>query len=338
MNTTRKYPEEDIDAILDASETSFKRLAGSKVALLGGTGFIGSWLTEAFVAANCRLNLGINISIFTRNLSRARARFLYLDSSDFNLMHVDFKNSRVRPTENFDIYVNGATPAIAATGLNDDELVWNATVNSSQFIVDSALKFENVPRVLNLSSGAANETFCINPVSGESYFQKFDSIYAKAKIESENILFNAQNNGIIDLANARLYAFLGPGLALDQHFAIGNFIQNVVLRQKITVTGNPKTIRSYLYPTDLIICLISLMADREHINCNVGGTIEFEMRQIAKTVARLGSVDCDANGDSTKLITHYSPQRGRQSVNLPLLESIDLELGIRKWLSWLQVN
>jgi dTDP-glucose 4,6-dehydratase len=311
-------------------------LAGTRVALLGGTGFVGSWLTQALVTANFRWNLEIDITLFTRNQSRAIERFRYLGHDAINFQGIDFKDQVARGREQFDFFINGATPAIAATGLGDDDLVRKSTINSSQFVIETARYFQNCPKVLNLSSGAVYGKYFSNPKTGHNNIEIAESAYAKAKIESEKILMEAQTKNLINLSNARLFAFLGPGLALDQHFAVGNFMKKVLLRERITLTGNPQTVRTYLYPTDLIINLIELLVLPDSINCDIGGTKELKMWQIAQKFAEVGSVNSELMGNPDQLISIYSPLNVNRQVNFLMSEKVEFESGIRRWLNWLQ--
>jgi dTDP-glucose 4,6-dehydratase len=338
MGISKKYPVEDIDEILDISAGAIMGLAGAKLAIFGGTGFIGSWLIQTLVEANHRWQSEIDITVFTRSVPKARSRFHFIGSQFLSFQEIDFKDSDLVHPQLFDFYIGGATPSAAATGLSDENLVWQSTVNSSRLIVENSRHFQNVPRVLNLSSGAVYGKFFIDPKTELKYHCRADSVYAKAKLESERILNVARSNRLVSLANARLFSFLGPGIRLDQHFAVGQFMHNILLGKRITLNGNCKTVRTYMYPTDLISSLISLLISSNEITCNIGSRNEMQMRHIVERFALIGAVDFDVVGNPDMPINIYSPLSTDHSVNFPVNNTVDIDSGIRRWLQWHQTN
>jgi nucleoside-diphosphate-sugar epimerase len=86
---------------------------------------------------------------------------------------------------------------------------------------------------------------------------------------------------------ARCYAFVGPYLNLDIHFAIGNFIRDGILKQPIIVQSDGTPLRSYLFGTDLAVWLwMILLRGKAGCAYNVGSDQAISIVELATLVSQ----------------------------------------------------
>jgi len=83
-----------------------------------------------------------------------------------------------------------------------------------------------------------------------------------------------------------MFCFCRSLFAIRWKFAIGNFISSLLKNKKIIIHGDGTPIRSYMYVSDLVIWLITILIKGK--NCypyNIGSEEEISIENLAKTIA-----------------------------------------------------
>ena len=331
-------PEEDLNLICVHSHPAIEVLRDKEVLIYGGTGFIGTWLTAALLHADQQFKLNIKIKVITRNQHKAINKF-GIHKSNIQFHQHDLALMEPRDNLTSDIVFIASTPTNASTGsLNTQDLV-----QASRNVVSHATRVRSrnlgKPLIIHLSSGAVfgkqsmdnlfrNELDAVDKYSEEPYCQ--------AKLAIENGLMSAHAQGTIDYQTPRLFAFLGPGLPLNLHFAIGNFLFDGIRKRKILVRGNPMTRRSYLYPTDLIEVLFQALLLTEPVSLNIGSNTGITISDLAQKVSSLTSNlgVTFSNPDSDP--SNYVPSTENMNKIIKKNSYLDLDTSLEKWINWLK--
>jgi dTDP-glucose 4,6-dehydratase len=155
--------------------------------------------------------------------------------------------------------------------------------------------------------------------------------YAIGKIAAEQLC--SFYKGYFEPVIARCFAFVGPDLPLQHHFAIGNFIHDALNSDRIAIYGDGTAIRSYMDQRDLAQWLVTLlMRGGSGEAFNVGSNQAISMLELAKTVrdvlAPNKEIDILAQNNTTQARRWYVPniEKAKQTLGLgisvPLKDAI----------------
>jgi UDP-glucuronate decarboxylase len=306
----------------------WQRLAYSKIFITGGTGLFGHWILDSLTDANKRLDLKIEATVLTRNPEKAFSQITNLDPRiRFIKGHVE---NFVFPFEKFDIILHMATTSAEETFNGADQsqklkMLYEGTQRVLEFAQISGAK-----RILFTSSGAVYGGQNCNLIK-ESAMTQIDTLneasgLALGKSVAEYLLQQAYSKTGLEVIIARCFSFVGPGIPLNLHYAIGNFIKSANEGSFIDIKSDGLAIRSYMFMGDLVWWLIKLLIDGKSGEVyNVGSDEAVSVVELAKKVKKIFHLDA-------KIIisgnTNYSVGVPVRNVYLPSIEKARNELNL----------
>ena len=248
------------------------------------------------------------------------------------------------PEGDFEYVIHAATEASAKQAAEHPLEMLTTIIDGTERVLDFA-KTHGVGKLLLTSSGAV---YGKQPVSlthiPEDYSGGPDpldpaSVYAEGKRISEQMCALHSAHNAIEIKIARCFAFVGPHLPLDAHFAIGNFIGDVLAGRPISINGDGTARRSYLYASDLAIWLWSMLFRApDLLPINVGSAEDLSIFELAQAV--VGSLDAATEIAVAKrplpgaTVARYVPSVDRAKAMLGLTQTVSLQEGIRRTAKW----
>jgi dTDP-glucose 4,6-dehydratase len=316
----------------------FRALTSSSICVLGGTGFIGTWLVSSINYLNKYHGCHIDMTIYTRNRKLALEKFPLQEFPSLKIHEFDFLTG-ITDLGEFDFIVNGSTPTSTKPSENSKHIFYYPTVNAVSSIIHSAQNHKNLTRAVNLSSGAVYGAQSLSV----SHQPEVDTItlsetlddYTSAKIMSERLLTESESTATLESISPRLFAFFGPGLPLNQHFAIGNFIRDGLDGLPIRILGNPETKRSYMFPTDLVKWLLMALLDPKEGNYNIGSEVTISILELATLVSSLTSNRGVEILNRLAPASNYVPSTANFRESYEVNEVVALSEGLEWWIDWL---
>jgi nucleoside-diphosphate-sugar epimerase len=343
MQFTQPLPAGDLTYILEHTENIWRELSGERLFVTGGTGFFGIWLLETLAAANSRMNANIDVTVLSRAPAQFASRHAHLAHS-CNWLQGDVQDF-VFPVGTFSHVIHAATSTDARFNASSPKAALETIVNGTQRV----LEFANQASTRNLLLTSSGAVYGTQPPAleniSEDYMGAPDitdpyNVYAEGKRMAELQLAIAARDTRLQGKIARCFAFVGPHLPLDWHYAIGNFMRDTLAGQELIIKGDGRPVRSYLHAADLIVWLFTILLRGENMRpYNVGSDQACSIAELAQRVASLSGMPgkmriLSPEGDG--FAPRYVPDTTRARLELGLTPIIPLDDAITRTLHWLK--
>ncbi len=335
---------EDLNEILDHTDSLWEDLRGKQIFITGGTGFFGCWLLESFIWANERLNLNAGALVLTRNTSAFQKKAPHLASHPAVRLQEGDVRSFDFPEGTFTYVIHAATEASAKLNEEDPLLMLNTITEGTSHTLGFAHHC-GAEKFLLTSSGAVygkqppEVARITEDYVGGPDVMNTGAAYAEGKRLAELMCCVYREKYGLGTKIARCFAFVGPYLPLDAHFAVGNFIRDGLRGGPIRVNGDGTPYRSYLYAADMAVWLWHILLRGEPCRpYNVGSDEDITIAGLAKIVAATfqpePEVQIACEPAPGKLAERYVPSVRRASVELALQPTIDLQKALGRTVDW----
>jgi len=340
MNLLNSPALHDLEEIRLHGAGLWPLLEGKRIFISGGTGFFGRWLLEAFHYLAGIHGLGLSVTVLSRDPERffqkaphfrnhARIHFIAGDVGDF-----------VFPEGPFDYVIHAATEASTSLQAHQPRVIVDTIVAGTRHMLDFAAQAETA-KFLFVSSGAVygrqppelshfpeDYTGAPNPCDPRS-------AYGEGKRMAELLCGIASKQHGLECLIARCFAFVGPYLPLDTQFAVGNFIGNALHGKPVIITGDGTAYRSYLYPTDLVVWLLTILLRGEPMRpYHVGSDVPVSIAELARLVAGLPQpaipVQILGTPKTGALPERYVPQTRLAQTTMGLECTVDIKEALRR--------
>lgn len=334
----------DLDHVLAHTQGLWNELRNQRLFITGGTGFIGCWLLESLAWANDKLGLNIRAVVLTRNSKAFASKAPHLASHPAIAFHGGDVRNFEFPEGEFSHVIHAATEAGGKSNADNPLAMFETIVQGTRRTLDFAVK-AGAKQILLTSSGAV---YGRQPPEMPNIPEDYDgapdaldpvSAYGEGKRAAEMLCsLYARQHGL-EPKIARCFAFVGPYLPLDSHFAVGNFIRDTLRGGPVLVNGDGTTYRSYLYAADLAIWLWTiLLRGRVCRAYNVGSSEALTIAEIARLAASASptpvAVKIANAAVPGRTGGRYVPDTQRAEKELALRPTITAESGIRRTMAW----
>lgn len=283
-----------------------------KISLLltGGTGFFGRALLRYLISSE---NPNLQIFLLSRDPDAFRTNYrCYAQANQLVLLQGDIQDHSSLPWNHaFTHVLHAATDSTLGPQLSPLKR-FNQIVEGTSNILELAVA-TGAKRFLLTSSGGVygpqppDLSTLPEDWTGSPNLADPGTAYSQGKRAAEHLCTLYRQAHGLQTSIARCFAFIGPDLPLDVHFAIGNFIRDALTADAITVAGDGSPLRTYLDQSDLAHWLWTLLLEgKDGETYNVGSDEVVSIAQLAHLVRDLIAPDKPVH-----ILGHLEPSTDR---------------------------
>jgi nucleoside-diphosphate-sugar epimerase len=342
----------------------FTELAGGRLLITGGAGFLGYYLTQAVLAWNSRREAGepIALTIYD-NFARGVPRWLTELRQDRNLRIVKQNMTDPLPAGMgaFDYIIHAAGIASPTYYRRYPIETMDANITGLRSLLDYTLRQrERVRPVRGFLFFSSSEIYGDPPAdqipTREEYRGNVSctgprSCYDESKRYGETLCVNFARQYALPIKIARPFNNYGPGLKITDRRVLPDFARDLLAGRDITLLSDGSPARTFCYSADAVAGYYKvLVRGRPGEAYNIGTERpEVSMAELAERMAELGRelfgyegrVVRQVSAEADYLIDNpmrRCPDIAKARAELGYDPSVSLDEGLRRALNWYHFN
>lgn len=350
----------DLETICARAEGELGAVAGGRLLLTGGAGFLGYYLVQTLLSWNRAHEAARQIEVTVLdNYSRGVPEWLQAREADpsLRLLQHDVTTPLPQTLGDFDYVVHAASIASPTFYRQFPLETMDANVNGLRYLLESARTLQDAGRpVRGLLFFSTSEIYGDPPASEiptqETYRGNVSctgprACYDESKRYGETLCVTFAERYGIPVRVVRPFNNYGPGLRITDRRVIADFARDVLAGRDIVLLSDGSPSRTFCYVADAVIGYIKvLVRGRTGEAYNIGVEApEITVDELAERIVSLGRTLIHYSGrvvrgsDPDKRYLVDNPQRRRPSIakarrELGYEPSISLDEGLRRTLLW----
>jgi dTDP-glucose 4,6-dehydratase len=255
----------------------------ARVLITGGAGFLGSHLSERFLAEGFDV-IGMDNFITGRPeniahlLGNKKYRFIEQDVTEFIYVDgpVDFILHFASPASPID-YLKFPIQTLKVGSLGTHKALGLAKAKQARLLLASTSEVYGDPL-----EHPQKESYWgnVNPVG-------MRGVYDEAKRFAEAMTMAYHRYHDVETRIVRIFNTYGPRMRLDDGRALPTFMGQALRGEPLTVFGDGSQTRSFCYVDDLVDGIYRLLLSSEVDPVNIGNPVEITIKEFAEEVIQL---------------------------------------------------
>ncbi len=333
------------DLLIQQPIERLEKIKNKTIYIAGGTGFVGTWVATMIAYLNQHHGFKTKVFLLARNPERLHNQVPHLlEYPEIQIIKQDVRNIfELPPDVNYVLHL-ACSPDSRGHSSNPFDTA-STIVDGTKNLLSISRYCPKLENFLYLSSASiyGNQPLDLKhmPESFNESAPKCNNLtatYAEAKRFAEMLCTIFRSQFRLPLVIARPFAFVGPFQSLDRPWAINNFMHNVLQNHPIQILGDGKTIRSYLYGSDVAYWVLSMLLHGQNGDIfNLGSDQEIGLNELAHLI--LTEAETSSKIQTERQLIAQQPSRLIPSIELAKKElklkvTVSLQDAIKKTLKW----
>ena len=292
----------NIDTGLSRQTAHRQEILRMRVLITGGAGFLGSHLSDRFLAEGHTVIVMDNlITGTTDNIAHLAGhdRFTFIKHDVTNYIYIDGPLDAIlhfaSPASPID-YLELPIQTLKVGALGTHKVLGLAKEKHARFLLASTSEVYGDPQVHPQPESYYGH---VNPVGPRGVYDE-----AKRFAEAMTVAYHTYHR--VDTRIVRIFNTYGPRMRLRDGRVVPNFIAQALRGEPLTLYGDGMQTRSFQYVSDLVDGIYRLLHSNEVDPVNIGNPGEFTIKEFAELVNLL--VDNKAGTITKDLRTKDDPQ------------------------------
>lgn len=238
---------------------NWKEFKGKSFFITGATGLIGSTIVLSLIYADKQQNLGLKITVLTRNIEKAKKLF---DKKDVKIL-VGNIIKPIKTVQNFDYIVHCANNTSSKSFVETPVETIDTTVSGTKNILELARKSKSKSIIFLSSMEVYGVVDSLVPLKENDYgyidILNPRSSYSQGKRLAECLCHSYNKEYNVPIKIARLCQIIGTNIDYKDERVFAQFAKSIIEKQDIILHTEGKTVRNYCYITDCITAILTIL-------------------------------------------------------------------------------
>ena len=347
MIQKQEIVSQDCNRVFEKISKKLEDLDNSSILVSGGSGFLGSWISEMVFYMNSFHNKNIKLFLLDRDQERYENNLEHISKSKMiEFIKYDVRSVSDLPNEINYIIHGAATPDSRMHSASPLDTM-TSIADGTGAILHAANRVSNLLRFLNISSSSVYGDLSGEKISETSSGLPLDlkasNSHSEAKRYAEMLGSAARSEARMPVITIRPFTFCGAYQDLNSPWALNNFIKDSLSNRPIRILGDGSTVRSYMYGADFAAWILVIMITGKSGKVyNVGSDQGITLSDLAEKVSRfsISSPEILLNTSLTGSVVNTTlvPDTAEVLKEFELTQLTDIDTAIDRTIKWYELD